>query len=148
MAVELFYKAYNYLPCPKSEQALSKGTSGNINSYPEQDSKYFSPEESKRILQVLMNSTSGNSQWDELNYRNQVFLDMDTLGVDGTLEDPWGMQYIIKLDRDLDQKLEYWSMPNQYRTRVIVISSGPDRQIGPNQSQAEDNVVSVELEFN
>jgi len=149
MAVEMFFKEYKYLPCLKSEQALARGTPGNLNSYPEQDSRYFSEDESKRILMVLMASESGNSSWDELNYKEKVFLDMDTLGEDGTLEDPWGTQYRIKLDRDLDQKLEYYSMPEQYRTRVIVVSAGPDRSFsgGSGDEEARDNIANVELEF-
>ncbi len=149
IAVEMFYKEYKYLPCRKDEQALARGTPGNLNSYPEQGSQYFNEEESKRILMVLMASDSGSSAWDELNYKGKVFLDMETLGEDGTLLDPWGTQYLIKLDRDLDQKLEYYSMPEQYRTRVIVVSAGPDRSFsgGTDDEEAEDNISNVELEF-
>lgn len=140
LAVELFYKQYRYLPVPRTVDGQAFTDPAKEN-----EARYFADDESKRILRVLMKSDSGDDNWDGLNFKGRIFLDLETLGEDGTLEDPWGTQYRIKLDRDLDSKLEYFSAPEQYRTRVIVVSAGPDREW--DAANVRDNIANIVLEF-
>ena len=72
-----------------------------------------------------MGEDQGDTQWDDLNFKDIAFLDMDALLIDGTLEDPWGRQYRLRLDRDMDQRLTYEG--EEFRKRAIVISNGLNR---------------------
>jgi prepilin-type N-terminal cleavage/methylation domain-containing protein len=149
-AIDMYWNDYGQLPVPltAAEQGLSTGTQGNINSYPEQDSKFFTDDRAKKIIQVLIAEPSGDNSGHALNPKRKVYLSMEAAKSTGELLDPWGTQYRIKLDRDYDNKLEYYNMPDQHRKRSIVVSAGPDRQFPDNNGNskfAKDNVANVTL---
>jgi prepilin-type N-terminal cleavage/methylation domain-containing protein len=140
-AIEMFFKDYGYMPVPAADQGLSFGTPGNLDSYPEQDPKYFSAEYSKDIIKVLMGENT------DINPKSTLYLDSNSPLKDGEYLDPWGNQYWIKLDLDYDGKIEFFSQPDQYTRRAIVISMGVDGQMGSSKTSAQfkDNVASVLL---
>ncbi|MCC5849686.1 MAG: prepilin-type N-terminal cleavage/methylation domain-containing protein [Verrucomicrobia bacterium] len=148
-AVELFFDDYSYLPVPKSEQGFPPGT-GSIDDYQENNPAYFNQDESRRIIQVLMARETGlPANWQGLNPRQKIYLSGEEIQANGTFLDPWGEQYWIKLDRDYDGKIEFLSQPEQYRARVLVISSGRTRQLfgGPNNRNQRDNIANVQLQW-
>lgn len=134
-AVELFYQDYGWMPAPPNEQGFR--VEDVIDWKPEQS--YFSESISQDIISILMaeNGTEG------VNPKGKVYLDPDSPIKDGVMLDPWGTPYIIKLDRDFDNKVEYYSQPSQYNTKCIVISAGPDQDI----STVADNVTNVILDI-
>jgi len=129
-AIDLFFNDYGYLPVPLNEQG-----GGNEQGQP------FTDDESKKIIQVLI------AENNQLNPRRKVYLKIEQAQSTGELLDPWGSQYLIKLDRDYDGKVEFFSAPNQFRTRSIVLSRGRSGQIGANVNDPDfkDNVANVQL---
>jgi prepilin-type N-terminal cleavage/methylation domain-containing protein len=127
-AIFLFKKDYGYFPVPKNAQAVAS------------DGGLLDDTGSKSLLQVLMAEPLNYNLNDQLNTRKQNYLDMDALGTDGTLEDPWGKQYRMKLDLNYDGEIDYPSSGDTYKTTVIVVSSGPDRAF-----DTDDDIATVEL---
>jgi len=81
-----------------------------------------------------------------------VYLSMESAKEDGTLLDPWGTQYRIKLDRNFNMKIEYYNQKHpitkeetMHRKRAIAVSAGPDRLW--DGGNAKDNVASVTLTY-
>lgn len=140
-AIEMFFKDYGYFPVPAGDQGLSTGTPGDLDTYPEQDSKYFTETYSKNIIRVLMGEST------LINPKGTRYLDSNSPVQDGEYLDPWGNQYLIKLDLDYDGKIEFFSQPDQYTRRAIVVSLGADGLLngGSNNKNFKDNVASVTL---
>ena len=147
-AVEMFFDDYSYFPVPHSEQGFPPGT-GSIDDFQENNPAYFNEAESKRIIQVLIAEPQNYNQNHQLNPQRKIYLSGEDIQSDGTFLDPWGTQYFIKLDRDYDGKVEFLSQPEQYRTRVIVVSAGRTRQLfgGPNNRNERDNIANVRLQW-
>lgn len=106
-AVDMFFREYGYLPMTEADR-------GSDRRYEE--------EASKSVVVVLMGEDP-----DDLNYKNTSFLNIDALSTDGTLPDPWGEQYVLLLDGNMDQRLEY--NDEEYRKRAIVVSTGSGEDI-------------------
>lgn len=162
-AVALFYNDHGYMPVPLTAQGFAPGP-GNGNFGQEQNQPFpgpgdrsdFNPnsppawaQEARNILRVLTNDTQNMAQpWASLNRYNKVYLNLENPGsVAGEVLDPWGGQYAIKLDRDLNGMIEYYSDPRQHRTRSVVVSAGRSRLFagGTNDRNARDNVANVPM---
>ncbi|MCC5844794.1 MAG: prepilin-type N-terminal cleavage/methylation domain-containing protein [Verrucomicrobia bacterium] len=156
-AITMFYNDYGYLPVPFGEQGVQPG-SGSGDFGIEQTQPFPGNNDrsdqlganwavrSRRIIQVLTNETTGLPEtWRNLNPRGKVFLSMQTLGNQpGEMLDPWGGQYAIKLDLDLNNMIEYYSDPRQHRTRSVVVSAGRSRVFAGGTNH-RDNVANVEI---
>jgi prepilin-type N-terminal cleavage/methylation domain-containing protein len=134
-AVELFNREYGYLPVPASDQGFERASGEENNP------NYFSPEESLKIIQVLVADPQEYNSGHLLNREQINFLDTDRQLVDGRMLDPWGNQYLIKLDRNYDGKVYYptGSETHRYNTRSVVVSIGPSRSA----TTLEDNVANI-----
>jgi prepilin-type N-terminal cleavage/methylation domain-containing protein len=144
-AVEIFLKQYGYLPVPRTEQGFRAGP-GN-GDFGQEQVQPFTEDESKKIIQVLRSTPQNYNQNHQLNPKRVVFYDTEGAEEDGTVLDPWGNQYRIKLDRDFNGKVEYYSDPIQYRTSVVVVSAGPEGWNNDTPVEAEDLIANVELEI-
>jgi prepilin-type N-terminal cleavage/methylation domain-containing protein len=123
-AINMFYNDYGYLPIPLSDQ----GTVADRDDA--NDGATLTPAESRRIIQVLTAVPQGHNAGHELNPRRKVYLSGPNFNEDGEFLDPWGRQYIIKLDTNFDGVVEFNGV--NHRTRVIVASGGRDNQMfGP-----------------
>lgn len=124
-AVQLYYEEYAKMPVPISDQGLVPGP------FPaaEDATGFLSVEESRRILQVLMAIGENANSGHVLNQRKKVFLSRNVGRTDGAVVDPWGAQYVIKLDRDLDGKITI-APDRVFRNSSVVISTGPDGELG------------------
>ncbi len=145
-AITMFYNDYGYLPVPFDDQGWEPGP-GNGDFGREQSDARLNDDESKRIIQVLIAEQNIGPGWNNLNPRRKVYLSMQTARSDGELLDPWGNQYWIKLDRDLNGMVQFFSGNNQHRTRAVVFSRGRSGQMsgGTNNANARDNIANVEL---
>ncbi|MGA0334176.1 MAG: type II secretion system protein [Kiritimatiellia bacterium] len=144
-AIDMFYRDYGWMPDRPADQGFDDSEE-DIDNQAEQS--YFdeiTPSDSnapvtERIVAVLM----AEPGTENVNPRKKVYLDLDTPITNKLILDPWGQPYVIKLDRNFDGKVEYFSQPSQYNTRSIVISAGADRNI----LNFDDNVASVILNIN
>lgn len=143
MAIEKFYNDYKYLPVPPADQGYKPGPGGG--DFGDEQVQPFTEEESKKIIQTLMAIPEGYNQGHQLNPRKTVYLDLSTPTGDGTLEDPWGNQYRIKMDRDFNNKIEYYSDPIQHTVRAVVVSGGPSGWSGGEPKEPRDVVANVTL---
>ncbi len=143
-AVEMFFDDYGYFPVPHSDQGYPGGSGADDTNIPDYETW---KEESKRIIQVLIAEPQNYNQDHQLNPQQKIYITGQGIQSDGTFLDPWGTQYFIKLDRDYDGKVEFLSQPEQYRTRVIVVSAGSSRGLtgGENNRNERDNVANVRL---
>lgn len=104
---------------------------------------------SKDILMVLMNINSGSNTGYALNPKKIVFLETDIPSDDGEYLDPWGTQYRILLDKNLDGSIAYLTNANaKHRKKAVVVSAGKDRTWGSGTAKDnsnKDNVANVDL---
>jgi len=77
---------------------------------------------SEGIIKVLIASDPRR------NPRNTVYLELETWGRSGKFEDPWGTQYMILLDDNLDGKVVYRG--RNFTTACVAVSAGPDGTFG------------------
>jgi len=125
-AVALYWSDYGHLPIPMEDHG---GSDDDVDASGMDDT-------SKGIILVL---TADNTQ---LNPREKVYLSMEKPSDDGEFLDPWGTQYRIVLDKNMDGKIDYLSPDDkQHRKRAVVVSAGPDRDF----TETDDNVANVEL---
>lgn len=146
-AVEMFYNEYRYLPVPRADQGYRPGPGGG--DFGDEQTQPFTAEESRLILQTLMAIPENYNDDHDLNPNKIPFLNSPDAQNDGTFLDPWGHQYRIKLDRDFNGKVEYYSDPDQYQTRVVVVSAGEDGwggEEGDTPVSPKDLVANVQLE--
>jgi prepilin-type N-terminal cleavage/methylation domain-containing protein len=138
-AIEMFFKDYGYMPVPAADQGFTPGP-GN-GDYGQEQVQPISAAYSKEIIKVLMGENK------VINPKGTLYLDSNSPIKDGEYLDPWGNQYLIKLDLDYDGKIEFFSQPDQYTKRAIVVSLGADGLMngGANNINFKDNVASVLL---
>lgn len=102
----------------------------------------------KDVFTVLMNINTGINSNYALNPKRKVYLETDIPSDDGTYVDPWGTQLGVLLDRDGNKRIKYLSGSEFHRKRVLVVSAGPNRQWGANNSKNsanKDNIANVDL---
>ncbi|MEX2607007.1 MAG: type II secretion system protein [Kiritimatiellia bacterium] len=138
-AVELFYKDYGYLPVPANMQGYKPGEGDG--DFGEEHKQPFTEASSKNIIRVLM----AEDGTEDLNPKRTVYLDLETPDTEGTLEDPWGNQYRIKLDVDYNGKLEYYSKPMQHNVRAVVVSGGRRGWSGDAPAKPKEAVANVAM---
>jgi len=99
--------------------------------------RFFDEEGSREILRVLMGENIS-----DLNRARKVYLSTDRASEDGELLDPWGTQYRILLDLDMDGRIDYHAPGGvQHRKSVVVVSAGRSKDFG----MIRDNIANVEL---
>jgi prepilin-type N-terminal cleavage/methylation domain-containing protein len=104
--------------------------------------KLYLEDESKEIMVVLMAIDAPPNTGHVLNPTRKVYLDTEQASDDGTLLDPWGTQYGIKLDLDLNGRINYVNSSGEdHRKKAVVISAGPDQDM----NDTDDNIANVEL---
>ena len=115
-----------------------------VPTYSETDTINPTEAESKQILMVLMNIGTTDSTNHALNPKGIVFLETDfslDTGYDGEYLDPWGTQYRIILDENLDGKIDYYTEDDaQHRKKTVVVSAGKNKTFGD-----KDDVANVVL---
>ena len=129
-AVGVFWNDYGRLPVPDDNTAA------------EDDAANFTEELSKDIIQILIGENTA------VNPRDKVYLEIDSSNTDGTFLDPWGNQYLIKLDRDTNYKVSYGSGSQSFGVRAVVVSPGKDGLIGTeaaDDEELQDNVANVDF---
>ncbi len=134
-AITMFYNEYGYFPIPLNRTGLPDDGDGGGN--------FLSAEESKKIIQVLIAEDEEHNEGHQLNPRQKVYLSMQNIQSDGTLEDPWGNQYLIKLDTNLDNIIEFFG--HHHRVRALVISLGEPPQNATLGSRR--NIANVDLQL-
>lgn len=88
---------------------------------------WFDADNSKTLMKILAASPKDSTG---LNPKGIRFLEGPL--EDGTFLDPWKTQYIVKLDTNESNSIEYWGEGNKpnISSTVIAISYGPDKQMG------------------
>ena len=107
---------------------------------------------SKKVLRVLMaidDNDVNNNQGHKLNPKKIVFLETDVPSDDGEYLDPWGAQYQILLDKNLEGKINYLSGSDSHRKKAVVVSAGKNRKMDTESTEKtdlnKDNVANVDL---
>ncbi|MDA3872723.1 MAG: prepilin-type N-terminal cleavage/methylation domain-containing protein [Kiritimatiellae bacterium] len=142
-AIELFYKDYGYLPVPADQQGYVPGPGDG--SFGVEQNAPFTESESKKIIQVLTADPQEYNADHQLNTKRINYLNSEKPIVDGVMKDPWGRLYRIKLDRDYNGKLEYYSDPLQHNVRSVVVSGGVSGWSGTIPRNPEKAVANVVL---
>ena len=114
-AVESYFNTYGKLPYrtkPSDQKTRVSGTQS---------------QDIVKTLTALDNVT---------NPREKIFLELKTIFKDGTMKDPWGTQYAMYFDVDLNGTMDTlqadgtWSTTTSTATRSIVVSAGPNAVFG------------------
>lgn len=117
-AIQQYNSAYGKLPLSRS---------GDHN----QGDRTYDEKRSMAIIEILI------AENDELNPKKQVFLETDDGRTDGTMLDPWGQQYRIKMDNNYDNKVQYNNSPgNEFTTIAVAVSRGIDGEWDTNDDIA------------
>lgn len=132
-ALQASYRRKAAVTCQSIEQAIVMYMNDHngrfpvpISAYEKSDDEFFNEEGSKDILMVLMGLNGGfneNSNYG-LNPKRKVYLSSEVPSTDGTYRDPWGTQYQIILDLDMDGKITYPSGTEAHRKKAVVVSAG------------------------
>ena len=124
-AVQAFLNDYGKMPV--------KSGSGGYQGKPDRS---FDTTESMEIVAAL---TANN---DDINPRKVTYLEAQTNSVDGTYQDPWGVQYRLVLDTDYSGKTKYDDGTGggirDYGTVAIAVSAGPDTKFNASSSVKDD----------
>lgn len=136
-AIMIYFNEYNKLPIPDANSPDNMvDDSGTNEQY------------SKDILKVLMAIDSAPNDGHKLNHKRKIFLETEVATSDGTYLDPWGTQYQIIVDRNLDQKIDYLTKSGEHhRKRAVVVSAGKNKKFGGNakSDDSKDNLANVDL---
>ena len=120
-AIQQYHSSYGKLPLP---------TSGDHNN----SDTLYNEIGSKDIIKILI------AENDALNPKKLVFLEIDDGSTDGTMLDPWGEQYRIKMDNNYDNEVEYNnSAGKEFKTIAVTVSLGLDGTLN-----TEDDIASHE----
>lgn len=126
-AVHAYYQEYGKLPIPDDQQNCGDAAEYN----PEEDA-------SRWIMVVLGGNPDANWQGNpepgpivqRHNPKGMTFLSGLTNTLTGHFEDPWGIQYALKLDCNYNGRVEYYSggqTEENIPDIVVAVSYGPDR---------------------
>lgn len=121
-AIRAYYNEYGKLPIGGSGMPNHGDNDDNVTAL-------YSPNVSASIIRILtdVENTTG------LNPRRIGFLEHTRS--DGVFLDPWGNQYLIKVDSNYDGILRYTNMV--LRVPVIVVSYGADGKAGGNDKNKD-----------
>lgn len=132
-AIKAYQAEYGKLPIPVGDH----GGSNDQDEYEDRDSE--------DIITVLIGED------EDLNPREIVFLTVSSdVGAGGQYIDPWGVQYSITLDSNLDGEVihpgDYGLQDDDktFKTVAIIRSAGEDMYWGSDDEEEEDNLSTHE----
>jgi len=97
---------------------------------------YFSDSASPRLFLMLSGATNDSSGE---NPRQIAFLELPASSTNGSFPDPWKRNYLLKIDTDGDNVVEYYGNKNGV---ALVISLGKNGRQEDPASSASDDVYS------
>lgn len=121
-ALKSYQNEYGRMPNP---QALGGQSDG-----------YFGTNVSSRLFQMLAGSTNDTSGE---NLRQIAFLELPSSSTNGSFPDPWKRNYLIKIDTDGDNVVEYYGNKNGI---ALIISLGKNGQQEDPANAKSDDVYS------
>ena len=124
-AVNAYYTEYGKLPVANSAQGGTDET-----AYP--NGGWCDATQSKAVINVLLGNDAA------VNPRRIAFIGVLNHANDGTMLDPWKRQYLIKLDTNYDNRIEYFNAPGAYATKVIAICLGKNGGPPSNPATGDD----------
>jgi len=98
-------------------------------------------DQSKNVMIVLMALDEGPNAGHALNPKRKIYFETDQSTTGGTVLDPWGNQFRIMLDTNLDGKITYLNDTDEDHRKKVVVVSGGKEGFGDDS----DNVANVEL---
>ena len=113
-AVKAYKQEYGQWPVAKSKMDQA---SDEFNSW------YGPPttkQESMDLMKILSGDMTIQKEGQTMNPKGVRFL--EGAKTDGTFQDPWGIQYCVKMDTNDSGGLEYYGTGNQENIRVSVIA--------------------------
>lgn len=117
-AVEQFFSDFKYMPWGDPDDAKSRVGD---------DAWTQTPDEHKNAMSLLRGENKLRKAYLEISTRDAK--DSSSSEEDeGIFYDPWKNPYHIGMDRNLDQQVDYTygGSTKTYKTRVLVLSNGPD----------------------
>jgi prepilin-type N-terminal cleavage/methylation domain-containing protein len=131
-AVEQFFSDFKYMPWGDQDDAR-----GRVGA----DQWADDAESQKAVMAFLRGENKLGKAYIEVSSRDsKASVDADD---DGVFYDPWKNPYRIGLDRNLDQQVDYKG--KTYKTRVLVISLGPDGEEFDGNGK-DDDIRTFDLE--
>jgi len=121
-AVKAYQNEYGRLPNPSAVGGAGDG--------------YFSASASPRLFLMLSGATNDSSGE---NPRQIAFLELPASSTNGSFPDPWKRNYLLKIDTDGDNVVEYYGNKNGV---ALVISQGKNGQQDDPASSNSDDVYS------
>jgi len=116
-SLKAYQNEYGRIP---DSQALGGGADG-----------WFGTNESKNLFWML----SGNN-YGEQNPRQITFLELSGTSTNGVFLDPWKRHYVLKIDTDGDNIVEYYGNKNGV---AVVLSFGKNgKQDAPTDAKSDD----------
>lgn len=131
-AVEQFFYDFKYMPW---EEGKGKGQFVGADKWAED------AESQKAVMAFLRGENKLGKAY--IEFSNRGAKDASSEEDEGIFYDPWKNPYHIGLDRNLDQQVEYKG--KTYKTRVLVLSLGPDGVEG-DDSGKDDDIRTFDLE--
>lgn len=121
-SLKSYQNEYGRLPNPSAVGGASDG--------------YFSDSASPKLFLMLTGSASDTSGE---NPRQIAFLELPASSTNGIFQDPWKRNYILKIDTDGDNVVEYYGNKNGI---ALIISLGKNGQQEDPASSKSDDVYS------
>jgi prepilin-type N-terminal cleavage/methylation domain-containing protein len=126
-AVEAYYNTYGRLPIVPSSEDVT-----------------LSEADSRKVIRILT-SVPGDNDAKTANPKEKIFLELKEINKDGIMLDPWETQYRMRLDKDLDGRIDFKSVLTA--SRSVVISFGPNRveetNMKPTRPEDYDDITSL-----
>lgn len=131
-AVEQFFADFKYMPWGDPDDA--KARVGD-------DQWTQTPDEHKNAMALLRGENKLRKAYLEISTRDAKGSSSSEED-EGIFYDPWKNPYHIGMDRNLDQQIDYTygGSKKTYKTRVLVLSNGPD-----GEPDTEDDIRTFDL---
>ena len=121
-ALKSYQNEYGRMPNPSALGGAGEG--------------YFGDSASPKLFLMLSGSTSDTSGE---NPRQITFLELPATSTNGSFPDPWKRNYLLKIDTDGDNVVEYYGNKNGI---AVVVSSGKNGQQDDPANAKSDDVYS------
>ncbi|NCY22629.1 prepilin-type N-terminal cleavage/methylation domain-containing protein [bacterium] len=133
-AIKAYKLEYGKLPFATSDYDPTSGDQGEYKCW-------YDGTRSKTLIQILSGKSSVNFGGDEpMNPKGVRFLEGGK--EDGEFLDPWGNQYVIKMDLNDSGTVEYYTGTESIGQSVIAISFGKNKKQEDPSLSATDDVFS------
>ncbi len=132
-AVEQFFSDFKYMPWGDPDDAKARVG----------DDKWTqTPDEHKNAMSLLRGENKLRKAYLEISTRDAKGSSASEEEDEGIFYDPWKNPYHIGMDRNLDQQVDYTygGSTKTYKTRVLVLSNGPD-----GEPDTEDDIRTFDL---